>query len=39
MRKGLLAVVVIAAIGCSGVAPQKAVSGEATSPASDTNSM
>ncbi|HEX9135688.1 MAG TPA: DUF1264 domain-containing protein, partial [Nitrospirota bacterium] len=33
MRKGLLAVVAIAAIGCSGVTPQKAVSGEPTSPA------
>jgi len=33
MRKGLLAVVAIAAVGCSGVAPQKAVSGEPTSPA------
>ncbi len=28
MRKGLLAVVAIAAVGCSGVATQKAVSGE-----------
>ena len=33
MRKGLLAVVAVAAIGYSGVAPQKAVSGEPTSPA------
>lgn len=33
VRKGLLAVVAIAVIGCSGVAPQKAVSGEAASPA------
>ena len=33
MRKGLLAVVAIAAIGCSGVAPRTAVSGEPTSPA------
>ena len=33
MKKGLLAIVAIAAIGCSGVAPQKAVSGEPTSPA------
>jgi hypothetical protein len=33
MRKGLLAVVAVVAIGYSGVAPQKAVSGEPTSPA------
>src|SRR5512146_1948637 len=33
MRKRLLAVVAIAAIGYTGVAPQKAVSGEPTSPA------
>lgn len=33
MKKGLLAVVALAAIGCSGVAPQKAVSAEPTSPA------
>ena len=33
MKKGLLAVVAIAVIGCSGVAPQKAISGEPTSPA------
>ena len=33
MRKGLLVVAAIAAIGCSGVAPHKAVSGEPTSPA------
>ena len=33
LKKGLLAVVAIAAIGCSGVAPQKAVSAEPTSPA------
>ena len=32
MRNGLLAVVAIAAIGCSGIAPQKAVSGEPKSP-------
>lgn len=33
IRKGLLAVVAIAAMGCSGVAPSKAVSGEPASPA------
>ncbi len=33
MRKGLLVVAAIAAIGCSGVAPRTAVSGEPTSPA------
>ena len=32
MRKGLLAMVAIAAIGCAGVAPQKALSGEPKSP-------
>jgi len=33
VRKGLLAVVAIAVVGWSGVGPQKAVSGEPTSPA------
>lgn len=33
MRRGLLAVIALAAIGCSGIVPQKAVSGEPTSPA------
>jgi hypothetical protein len=33
MRKGLLAIVAMAAVGCSGVATPKAVSGEPGSPA------
>ena len=33
MRKGLLAIVAMAAVGCSGVATQKAVSGEPAGPA------
>lgn len=32
MKKGLLAVLAAATIGCAGVAPQKAVSGEPQSP-------
>src|SRR5678816_4796373 len=32
MRKGLLVVAAIAAIGCGGVVPQKAISGEPKSP-------
>jgi uncharacterized protein DUF1264 len=32
MRRGLLAMIVVAAIGYTGVAPQKAISGEPTSP-------
>lgn len=33
MRNGLLAMVAMAAVGCSGVATQRAVSGEPGSPA------
>ena len=32
MKKGLLAMIVVTAIGCAGVAPQKAMSGEPKSP-------
>ena len=32
MKKGLLAMIAVAAIGCTGVAPQKAISGEPKSP-------
>ena len=32
MKKGLLVMIAVAAIGCAGVAPQKAISGEPKSP-------